>query len=264
MLRILLFWALFPFVLPQALRLRQNAPRVTGAGGPKKGSMGSGKPLQLIAVGDSIISGVGAPVLAKALVGQTARQLSERLDARIHWAAYGGIGARSHKVLNQLLPRISETAADFIVLSVGVNDITALSRLSAWERQLEALLSTLADRFPDAVVAVAGIPPLGGFPLLPQPLRAVFGLRAVSFDIASRRIIARHPLAVHVPLDFDPHPDKFSPDGFHPSEESYAEFGHMVAQRIADRCGAGAVGTSTTPAAPPAAGGGVDHGRGAA
>jgi hypothetical protein len=75
------------------------------------------------------------------------------------------------------------------------------------------------------VIAVSGIPPLRGFPLLPHPLRALFGLRGESFDDVMKAVIEEHANVVHVPLDFDPTPDKFSADGFHPSESSYREFG---------------------------------------
>ena len=71
-----------------------------------------------------------------------------------------------------------------------------------------------------------------GFPLLPQPLRAVFGLRARTLDDIAREVAAACQNAFHVPLDFDPDPEKFSPDGYHPSEESYVEFGQHMAERL--------------------------------
>ena len=233
MIRNLLFWTLFPFVLPQAIRLRQNAPRFPGAGGPKKGTAGAGAPLDLLAVGDSIIAGVGAADLSRALVGQTAAQLAHRLECRIDWTARGSIGADSNKVLHRLVPRLPDSEADIIILSVGVNDVTGLSPVSRWQRNLNDLLAALHHHSPGAVIAVAGIPPLEGFPLLPQPLRALFGLRGKTFDRAARKMVSRKPWAVYVPLDFDPTPDRFSADGYHPSEASYSLFGQLMAERIA-------------------------------
>lgn len=233
MIRSLLFWTLFPFVLPQAIRIRNNAPRFPGAGGPREGSAGKGTPLNLLAIGDSIIAGVGAGDLSKALVGQTAAQLSDRLGCRIDWAARGSIGANSNKVLHRLATRLPETDVDIFVLSVGVNDVTGLTRLSRWQRNLTDLLTTLHRHSPGAIIAVAGIPPLKGFPLLPQPLRMLFGLRGKTFDRAAWKVVSRYPWTVYVSLDFDPTPDKFSADGYHPSEASYTMFGQMMADRIA-------------------------------
>jgi len=233
MIRNLLFWTLFPFVLPQAINVRNNAPRFPGASGPKEGTIGEGAPLNLLAVGDSIIAGVGAKDLSRALVGQTAAWLADRLGCRIDWAARGSIGADSNKVLRRLASQLPGPAADIIILSVGVNDVTGLTRVSRWQRNLTDLLTALHRHSPGAIIAVAGIPPLKGFPLLPQPLRALFGLRGKTFDMAARKMVSQYPWAVYVPLDFDPTPDKFSADGYHPSEESYRMFGQMMADRIA-------------------------------
>ena len=63
-------------------------------------------------------------------------------------------------------------------------------------------------------------------------MRALFGLRGETFDAAIRQVVTRHNRAVYVPLDFDPTPDRFSADGFHPSKESYRQFGRMMAAGI--------------------------------
>jgi lysophospholipase L1-like esterase len=226
---------MLPLVLPQAIRLRKTAPRFAGARGPKEGTIGAGRQFNLIAVGDSIIAGVGAGDLSKALVGRTAEELAQVLDCRITWHACGIIGADSNIVLHRLLPKLPNLEAAFIMVSVGVNDVTSLSRISAWTRNLAELLSRLHRHSPNAVIAVAGIPPLRGFPLLPQPLRALFGMRGDMFDIAARRLVSQHPWAVYVPIEFNPAPEKFSADGFHPSEDSYREFGQIMADRMAGR-----------------------------
>lgn len=119
-----------------------------------------------------------------------------------------------------------------MIVSVGVNDTTSLTRLSIWRQNLSELIAVLRRHSPHAVIAVAGIPPLSGFPLLPQPLRAIFGLRGRTFDDAAREIIRRHHNVTHAPLDFHPTPEQFSADGYHPSEASYREFGQMMAERI--------------------------------
>ena len=235
MIRSLLFWTLFPFVLPQAIGVRRNAPRFPGAGGPREGSAGAGNALNLLAVGDSIIAGVGAGELSQALVGQTAAQLAARLECRVDWKARGSIGADSSKILRRLVPRLPGPQADAVILSVGVNDVTGLSRVPVWRQNLIRILEALHHHSPRAIVAVAGIPPLKGFPLLPQPLRALFGLRGETFDKAARKVVSQYPFAIYVPLDFEPHPDKFSADGYHPSEQSYREFGGMMTDRIAER-----------------------------
>lgn len=234
-MRNVLFWGVFPFLVPQALYVRQTAPRFAPAGGPTEGACGDGGPVRLLALGDSIIAGVGATTLSRALVGQTAVALAEALESRISWRALGVSGYTSEKILARLIPQLPDAAFDYVIVSVGVNDITGLTTLRRWRLNLSRLLETLRSHSPDAVIALAGMPPLHSFPLLPQPLRATFGLRARSFDDVARSLIDDYPDTVHVPIDFEPDPRKFSPDGYHPSEESYAEFGRSMADALLRR-----------------------------
>ena len=228
-LRSLLFWGLLPLLVPQALWVRKTAPRFPEAAGPNYGSFGTGRNLNLIAVGDSIIAGVGASSLSKALVGQTSAALARRLDCKISWYACGSSGLNSEKVLKQVIPDLPPVTAALFIVSVGVNDVTSLSSVSTWLKNLSAILSALSQHSPGAFTAVAGLPPLKSFPLLPQPLRALLGFRAETLDRAARSEVSRHPGSVYVPVRFDPDPDKFAPDGYHPSEDSYSLFGQTMA-----------------------------------
>ena len=231
----LLFWFIFPFLVPQALYVRRTAPRFAPASGPSEASVGNGEQTRLLAIGDSIIAGVGASELSAALVGQTASALATSRNCRVSWRAPGVSGYDSTKILERLLPELPDVAFDFIIVSVGVNDITGLTTVRKWRRNLSLILGQLQDHSPDAVIAVAGMPPLHGFPLLPQPLRAAFGMRARSFDEIAKTVVDRHENSLHVPLDFEPDPEKFAPDGYHPSEESYSEFGRSMADRLLAR-----------------------------
>ena len=233
-MRSLLFWLAVPFLIPQGLWIRRTAPRFAGAGGPNQGSVGNGATRSLVAVGDSIIAGVGASELTKALVGQTSRALAEALSCQINWTAHGYIGANSTRLLDRHLPRLGSISADFIIASVGVNDVTSLTTLGRWRRNLQELLRRLSAHNNDAVIAVAGVPPLGGFPLLPQPLRTALGGRALDFDREARQVIAAFPRAIYVPVEFETSPGQFAPDGYHPSEASYVTFGESMADKIVE------------------------------
>jgi lysophospholipase L1-like esterase len=233
-MKTVLFWGLFPFVLPQALHVRKNAPRFAAATGPKEGTVGHGQPYTLYAVGDSLIAGVGASQLTDALVGQVAIALAGELNGQVNWVAQGSIGARTEKVVQRLAPGLPAVPADFIVISTGVNDITALEQLNKWLKELDALITALQTHSPQAIIAMAGIPPLRGFPLLPQPLRALFGIRAEIFDNAARHLFTGYERAIYVPYDVEPGPDQFSADGYHPNEASYQKMGEFIARQMAD------------------------------
>ena len=234
-MRSLLFWSALPFLAPQALYVRQTAPRFAGAGGPNTGSSGHGEPLRLLALGDSIIAGVGASELSKALVGQTADSLSATLGRRVDWRAHGYVGANSTRLLDEHLPDIEDLEADIVITSIGINDVTSITTLPRWRENISTLFQSLVQRNANVVIAFAGLPPLSGFPLLPQPLRSVLGLRARDFDRVAIDVIDRHPQVVHVPVEFETTPDKFAADGYHPNESSYVVYGQGMAEKIVER-----------------------------
>ena len=154
-----LFWGVVPFLLPQALYVRKTAPRFAPAAGPSEGMWGNGTRTRLLAVGDSIIAGVGASELSKALVGQTAAAIAASLNCCVSWQAHGISGYNSTKILDHLLPALPDVTADYIIVSVGVNDITGLTTLRKWRQNLSLLLDKLHAHSPDAVIAIAGMPP---------------------------------------------------------------------------------------------------------
>jgi lysophospholipase L1-like esterase len=231
-MRSILFWCLLPFVMPQAYFFRKNTPRFNAPTGEKNGSAGKGDRNRFIAIGDSIIAGVGASTLEKALVGQTASALAISVNSQIDWTVIGKIGITSKGILEKLIPELPKHEAEFIFLSAGVNDITSLARTRDFRKSMHRLIDALEQHSPSAVIAVAGIPPLRGFPLLPQPLRALLGLRGISFDDVVKDVAQQYQRVVYVPLSFDPSPEKFSSDGFHPSEASYREYADIVAAQL--------------------------------
>ncbi len=231
--RSVLFWTFLPVVAAQGLRLRRTAPRLAAAAGESCGRVGSGRALRVLAIGDSIVAGVGAATLDRALVGCTARALAGTMDAAVEWEARGRSGATAAEVLSELVPLIDPRPADAIVVSVGVNDVTALSTIRAWRANLLALVAALQRHSPAAVIVVAGLPPLRSFPLIPEPLRRLIGLRGDSLDAASRDALRERAGVFHVSVVFNLREGSFCADGFHPSEASYAEFGEAMAAFIA-------------------------------
>ena len=228
----LLFWGFLPLAIPQALWVRRNTPRLPVASGLAHGTVGQGPAKCLLAIGDSIIAGVGAAHYSGSLTVQTAKALAKQLGISVNWSAHGLNGADVNTVLHRLVPQLPAIEADYIIVSVGINDVTSMSRLGTWRDGLGALLAALANHSPNAVIAVAGMPPLQIFPALPQPLRAWLGFRANVLDEEMRRLVSGVPNSIHIPLKVDLEPGTFAIDGYHPSERSYISFGQGMAEHI--------------------------------
>lgn len=220
MIRRLIFWLLLPVTALQGLWLRRKALRLPGAPGERRGSCGEGQPLYLLALGDSIIDGVGTGHVEESLPVQFACALKKQLGCRVEWLIEGQTGNTIDDVMRCLESVDDNYPADFILLSVGVNNVTGLTSTRSWRSKLRELLDLLAGRFPHARIIFAGLPPMSRFPLPPQPLRFSLGLRAATFDSIASSIIENHPNARHVPTRIDPDEHGFCEDGFHPSAES--------------------------------------------
>lgn len=223
-----LFWLSLPLLLPQGLWLKRTARRLPPAAGPTSGVVGSGPTRRLLLVGDSIIAGVGVEQLADALPGQLARALAERHRCRVEWHAHGDNGASCADLLRQL-PSIPAVKADWIFVSVGVNDVTRLTTARAWRQQLIALLTALTIHSPQAQILLAGVPPMQRFPALPSPLRQAFGWRAGRLDRVGRQVAADIENVSHLPTPVPDDPAAFAIDGYHPNAMACAVWARTIA-----------------------------------
>jgi len=214
--------------------LRSRALRLPPPPGDVSGSCGQGRPLQLLALGDSIIAGIGASEKEHTLPVQFAFYLSKTLKRQVNWHALGENGARLKHVLARIDSLGKTTPADLILISIGVNNVTGLTSLNQWKAQLRQLIAVLNNRWPGALVLFCGLPPMRLFPLPPQPLRFTLGLRAEALDRAAQALLGSQERMVHIPTEINPEEHEFCPDGFHPSIASYAIWGEGLADRIVE------------------------------
>lgn len=227
------FWLLLPLTAVQGLWLRSRATRLPGAPGERQGATGDGDTLHLLAIGDSIIDGVGTGHIDASLSVQLAAALAARFRRRVHWRVEGASGHAAEDVIERLDSLEPGVPADVVLISVGVNDVTGLSSTRHWRRSLQRLLGAIRGRWPGALLLFAGLPPMAKFPLPPQPLKFSLGLRAATLDRIAREVFAPDSHALHVPTRIDPEHHDFCEDGFHPSAESCTLWARELAAEIA-------------------------------
>ncbi len=215
-----MFWLMLPLSAVQGLWLRRVATRLPGAPGARQGSTGAGEPMRFLALGDSIIDGVGTADVSASLPGQFARLLAHQAGQSVHWRVEGQSGYAIDDVLKRLESLRDITPPDIVLVSVGVNDVTGLSSTRRWRTKLKELLNLMGEYWPGTRIIFAGLPPMSEFPLPPQPLRFTLGLRAATLDHIAAGVIEAYPNACHVPTLINPQQHGFCEDGFHPSAES--------------------------------------------
>jgi lysophospholipase L1-like esterase len=230
--------ALFPLLYAQgrlvrrrALRLPEPAGARTGfvAGEPAAADPAWDAPLRLLVVGDSAAAGVGAASQAEALVGRVAAELAR--GGPVAWRLVARTGATAAGTRRHLAGLAAEPC-DVAVTSLGLNDVTAGRPLGDALADVAATAEMLRDRFGARRVVVSGVPPLGRFPAVPQPLRWYLGRRAAALDTAVAAWAAGRPWVEHLPLDFALDVSHLAADGFHPGPAVYAEWGRAVAARV--------------------------------
>ncbi len=229
-------WSYVPLLVTQGLWAKLRTPRLEPAPGAGEGVAGSGSPLRLLAFGDSIIAGVGVDTHDQALPAQLAEQLARRTRRAVEWRAEGLNGARSAWLLDRLAGHAGDVeSVDLVVINIGINDVTTFRS----EADVLAALQRVAVRseaaFPDAVICQLGLPPLGAFPALPQPLRSVLGDRAARIDRRLGAWLESRPNALHLPFDGAPAPEQFARDGYHPAPAAVTLWAEFLAERLAGR-----------------------------
>lgn len=222
--------ALAPVLLAQGLRVRHRALVLPEAAGPRTGTLGEGPPLRLLLVGDSSAAGVGARDQAEALAGRlTTRLAASRL---VSWRLIARTGATTASTLDRLMHE-APARFDIAVTALGVNDVAHAVPLARWREQQARLHALLTERFGVSHVVVSGLPPMGAFPALPQPLRYVMGRSARRYDAALAAMFAPNPAAAtHVPFTLPLTADLMAEDGFHPGPKGYALWAETLAPAV--------------------------------
>lgn len=241
---------LAPLLWWQGRRVREVAVRLPEAQGPREGRAAApgdavAHPVRLLVLGDSSAAGVGVADQSDALAAPLAHALAERVGRPVHWCLHARSGHRAQDLLAALRSEPALPAADVILLVVGVNDASAIVRTRAWLRTLDALDATARERCGARHVWHSALPPMGRFPLLPQPLRWVMGCHAARLDAALQAHVRGHPARRYAALPAWPGESAgavpagwVAADGFHPGPLAYRAWVLSLAEAMAAELGA--------------------------
>ncbi len=222
---------LTPLALHQALRLKKTAQRLPEADGPRHGEAPGPEPgLRLLAIGESPLAGVGLGHQSQTLTALLAGLLADQLDQSVSWqtAARGGVTAE--RCRHELIPQLESGPADLIIICLGVNDSTRLRSPGRWTRDLTDLIADLRQRHGQTPIILTGVPDMQQFPLLPEPLAVILGLRSRLLDQAATNLAANLEDVHHAALPLDAESTAlFCEDGFHPNSEGHEQWAEQLA-----------------------------------
>ncbi len=200
------------------------------AGGRRVDLGPSPRPVRMAWLGDSTAAGVGASSPARTLPVLVACGLGP--GRTVELSSYAVSGARVEDVLERQLPALLAAGPlpDMVVIDVGANDVTHLTRVNAFRNAYLAILNQLVT---GTAVIVLGVPDLGSATRLPQPLRFVAGWRGGTYDAVVEAMRDHDADYVNIAdftgPAFSAEPDRyFAADHYHPNDEGYALWARTV------------------------------------
>jgi lysophospholipase L1-like esterase len=210
--------------------VRMGESGAVQAEGRGTGTARKAEPVVYVALGDSTGVGVGA----RKGGGYVAR-IFERLERVRPGSRVVNLcvsGAETADVLRDQSPRVERERATLVTIGIGINDLTRGVEVGRFARNYEEIVTRVRGAT-DAPVVVSNIPDISTAPRVPAFMREGVSQRIALFNEEIKKIAARHDLrlvdAYGMSRELIPaHPEFFSADGFHPSEEGYEYWAKMM------------------------------------
>lgn len=211
-----------PFLILQGKRVRKKVGRLPDATGATTGQFGNWREtLNLLAMGESTVAGVGAKTHAEALAGQLAKFLSLETGKSVRWHVLGESGITARETLQRLVPRLPAIEMNLIVVALGGNDTFKVNSPARWRREMAKIIATLREKYPRSVILLANSPRVKDFPVLPQPLKFVLW-RVSKLQHEVGKNLAHPEGNIFYFDEAETVDERFFSDGIHPSEYGYA------------------------------------------
>lgn len=220
---------LAPVLWIQNRSVRRQTPLLPEALGPRYGQSGNGPIIKILIAGDSGAAGVGVQSQEQGLGGQIARQLGDHWTVQWELLAVSGLDSPG---LAQLLSKAVTAKFDVVILSVGVNDATALLSPNKWLQWQHQLAQLAQERFHPRLLVHSAMPPMRGLTALPQPLRWFMGCWTTQMNgCLERWLVDDCTRVMTAPFQGDIDPC-LATDGFHPSEHGYNVWASEFSRKI--------------------------------
>lgn len=212
-----------------AQRSVKLAPEPPGERCGVSGLSQPGRPLHLVAVGDSLVAGSGVDHQSEALTPLLAGLIAQTVGAPVKWETRAQLGATIRRVRYRYLPEVTGKP-DYLFICAGTNDIMARRSIQEWCDDLSATLDEALTRGQKVFVCSSGQP--HNSPALPKALREALG-RQIDAQTEASIEICRERGVPFTNVSRAPLPEGFwATDGFHPSRIGYEFAAKMLVDSL--------------------------------
>lgn len=196
-------------------------------------------PIVYVALGDSTGAGVGA-VNGGYVLRLYNRILQQRPGSQLANVCVSG--ATTADVVRGQLDNGLAKNPQLVTLGIGINDIGHGVPLERFAENYERILSTLKAKT-QARIVVTNIPDISSAPVVPSSMRRQYHQQILTFNQRLEEIAKRHGATIFdiysiTARELPSHPEYFSRDGFHPSDEGYELWASEMWPTIARAIGA--------------------------
>jgi lysophospholipase L1-like esterase len=221
-----------PFLYWQGRRVRKKVGRLPDAEGATVGRVGEfPETVNLLAIGESTVAGVGAGNHNEALGGQLAKYLSLELNKSVRWHILGESGITVNETLERLVPHLPDAPMDFVVVALGGNDTFQVSSPNRWRSGMSKLIEIIRAKYPNAVILLANTPRVKDFTALPPMLKSVLWRISLLHHENAKTLINQFE-NVYYYDEAGAVADGFFADGVHPSAYGYALWAEAMVKSL--------------------------------
>lgn len=179
-------------------------------------------PIVYVALGDSTGFGVGSKE------GGYVQRLFNRINEKRPGSKLQNLcvsGATTDDLIRVQLDQAVALNPDLVTVGIGINDVGHGLTLEQFSKNYEQILSTLKEKT-HAQIVVTNIPDVSSAPRIPSSMRSQYQRQIDQFGQRLEEIAKQHGVTIFdvytITKDELPsHPEYFSNDGFHPSDEGY-------------------------------------------
>jgi acyl-CoA thioesterase I len=176
-----------------------------------------------VALGDSTGSGVGATTGGGYVARLFKRVSDQRPGSELVNLCVSG--ATTEDVVRGQLQLGVDKSPQLVTVGIGINDIGHGFEIDQFAKNYEQILTTLKEKT-QAEIVVSNIPDVSSAPRIPASLRSEYQRQIIMFNERLEEVARRHGVTVFdvftiTQRELPAHPEYFSNDGFHPSDQGY-------------------------------------------
>ena len=230
----LIIGVFFPLLWFQGMRLKREVQRLPTPGDCPFGiCKGKDKEFNILGLGESPTAGVGIARHAFTLTGLTAVRLNKLLGCTVNWNILAESGL-SMKNLIKLIREHSDENADLVLISMGGNDVFQLTPPLIWKNNINTCVKLLFQNYKKPLILFSPVPPVGRFPVIPNPLKIAFGFWEFLLQASLAQAINSMDNAYLLDERFPDGKEYYLEDGIHPSPLAYDPWSEKLAIMTVD------------------------------